>query len=284
MTNETNTLSEEQLDEASEEMSADDIDGSFIPRPRPDVGGIELDGESILLVEGTDAPHWMNTTGTVVWNFLDGESSVDELSAELAKAFRADPEAVGSDVLDMVRALGKAGLLEGVAEEPFVIAPAMPEGLPLGSEISPFEAPDLDGRVRDFGDLRGKRVLLVNWSPTCGYCDRIAPELAELRPELDAHGVELVLVASGDAEANKEKAEPHGLGSAILLQSGQDLDLFQGAGTPSAYLLDEEGRTASELTVGADRVPSLALLALGRQPESAQDPPVPSDADLKSEG
>jgi thiol-disulfide isomerase/thioredoxin len=264
MTNDSIVAAEERADEALEEISAADIDGTFVPRPRPNVDGIELDGESVLLVQGSDAPHWLNTIGTVIWSFLDGESSVDQLAAELAGAFRADPETVRSDVLAMVQDLGRAGLLDKVAEEQLIIGPVTPEGLPVGSEIAPFQAPDLEGRVVDFGDLRGKRVLLVNWSPACGFCDRIAPELAELRPELEDHGVELVLLAIGDAEANREKVEPHGLESAILLQPEIDIDVFRGAGTPSAYLIDEEGRTASELTIGADRVPTLALSTVGR--------------------
>jgi hypothetical protein len=39
--------------------------------------------------------------------------------------------------------------------------------------------------------------------------------------------MELVLLAIGEAESNREKAEHHGLESVIPLQSGLDIDAFQ---------------------------------------------------------
>ena len=33
-------------------------------------------------------------------------------------------------------------------------------------------------------DFRGRRVLLINWSLQCGYCDLMAPDLAKLQAGL----------------------------------------------------------------------------------------------------
>ncbi len=136
---------------------------------------------------------------------------------------------------------------------------AQPLGLAVGSAVQRFQLPDLAGRMVDLEDFRGKRVLLVNWSPQCGFCDLIAPDLAKLRPELQKRKVELVLVSHGEAEVNRTQARQRGLESRILLVSdGQGIETFQNMGTPAAYLLDEDGKIAKPLAVGADHVLELA--------------------------
>lgn len=134
-----------------------------------------------------------------------------------------------------------------------------PVGLPVGSPVDPFAVSDLDGREVSLSQFRGKKALLVNWSPTCGYCDMIAPELVELAPELDSANTALVLLAHGDRDANLSKAESFGLTSSVfLLRDSANPAGFQGVGTPAALLLDEEGKVASPLVIGADKVPVLA--------------------------
>ena len=39
-----------------------------------------------------------------------------------------------------------------------------------------FKLPDTDGVEVAAADLRGRSVLLINWSPRCGFCTMIAPE------------------------------------------------------------------------------------------------------------
>jgi thiol-disulfide isomerase/thioredoxin len=161
-------------------------------------------------------------------------------------------------------------LLDGVAEEiPVVPEYRPPEGLGVGTDLGDISLPDLEGRTVRFKDLQGRRVLLVNWSPSCGYCRKIAPELAGLQTELEAKGVELVLLAIGEQEANRGLLEEFGLASTVLLQDVTDMQVFPGIGTPSAYLVDEEGRIASELAMGAERVPVMARAAAGHESGSA---------------
>jgi peroxiredoxin len=136
---------------------------------------------------------------------------------------------------------------------------AAPVGPPVGSAIDPFTAVTIDGRVVSSGDFAGRKAFLVNWSPTCGYCDMIAPELAAIRPELEKANTELVLLSRGDAEANRAHAEKHGLTDSLyLLDPETNPAGFQGLGTPAAVILDEDGKVASQLLVGADQVPGMA--------------------------
>jgi peroxiredoxin len=141
------------------------------------------------------------------------------------------------------------------------------EGLAVGALLMPFELSDLRGQAVSLEGLRGKRVLLINWSPQCGFCDQIASELARLQSDLHKHNVELLLAGHGTAEANGELAKEHGLECPILLQknASHSIEAFKSQGTPVAYLLDEEGRVARPLAVGSDNVLALAREAAGKQ-------------------
>ena len=254
-----------ELEDAdAEEMSADDINEASVPRPKDEVVGLEMDGEAVLVVEGTWSTHWLNQTSTVVWNSLDGASSVRELSAELARAFGADPEVVLIDVLDVTRQFGRAGLLQGVAKTD---TRSGSQGIAQGKAIPSFELPDAEGRVVSLESLRGQKLLLVNWSPTCGFCKQIAPELAELQPRLQERDVRQVLIATGDIQANRQILEEAGLDALLLLQEAGEAEVFSGTGTPVAYLVDEDGKNAASFAFGSDEVPALARKAAGLPPK-----------------
>jgi len=137
-------------------------------------------------------------------------------------------------------------------------AQALPRGLPVGTAVSPFRLPNLKGQMVALEDFRGRQVLLVNWNPQCGFCTRIAAELARLTSDFRERNIELLFVSHGDREANQKLAEEYRLESPILLLAEQSLDAFAGIGTPAAYLLNEEGQVARPLAIGADQVPLLA--------------------------
>ncbi len=260
------------LDELeAEEMSAADIDGTFVPRIKPEVDGVEVDGEAVLVIDGPWSIHWLNQISTVVFGELDGVSTIDEVSDRLSKAFGADSEVVRNDVLNLVQQLGMAGFLEGVAvEEVQYTSPSM-EGLPVGTVVPPFELKDLDGRTRTDEDLLGRQTLLVNWSPHCGYCGKIGPEVAELQPKLRERGVQTMFISIGGGEEIREQLGELGLDVPVLLQADEHAEIFDGMGTPVAYLIDAEGKTASELAFGSDQVPVLMRGAAGVSEEGNGD-------------
>jgi len=168
---------------------------------------------------------------------------------------------LGGVVYELLRQQGRLLLrleqLEGFAAGVPAHAPA---GLEVGTSVPDFSLRDLDSQLRSLEDFRGQRVLLVHWSPACGFCTRIASELADFEGKLRARKTELVLVSAGDAEANRAVAQEHGLTAPVLLQDEQ-IAAFSGLGTPAAYLIDEEGRVAAPLALGADEVPELARAA-----------------------
>lgn len=157
----------------------------------------------------------------------------------------------------MEQALAAAGV------EGFPLASLEPDsGLPAGSTFPAFALPDLDGNVVALADYHGRRVLLVNWSPDCSFCDQLAPRLAKLQDSLRARNTEMVLVAYGDADDNRECAEENGLRCPILLRgAGRRVEPFESLGTPAAYLLDEQARVVERLALGEPEVGDLARRA-----------------------
>jgi peroxiredoxin len=244
------------------EIKASTIDESFVPRPRDTIVGVELDGESVLLEKDTVQVHHLDQIATLVWNSFDGSVSLGELIQEITEAFQADPDVIRNDVISLSQRFGRAGLLEGVRAE--ALRPPNPNALSTGAEVPSFELPDLEGsRSVALEDYRGRQILLVNWSPSCGFCERIGEELATLEPQLRKQGTEMVFITVGDVEANKEQFQRFGLTSTVLVQESGQLEFLAPMGTPVAYLVDAEGKVAEELAVGADEVPELARTAAG---------------------
>jgi hypothetical protein len=104
-----------------EPIASESIDGSFVPRAKPGVAGIELDGEGLLYDESGSSWHLLNPTAMVIWQFCDGTGTVEELANDLAEAYQTDPVTVLTGTIDTVRQLGQLGLLEGVEPSPVEI-------------------------------------------------------------------------------------------------------------------------------------------------------------------
>jgi peroxiredoxin len=144
---------------------------------------------------------------------------------------------------------------------------AEPErGLALGTLAPPIELPDLSGYARSLSHFRGRKVFLVFFSPRCGYCLDLAPQLAELPWDADGKGLVPLIVTTGTVEENRKMSGDHGLRCRILLQGEVDIAAAYGAfGTPIGYLIDEEGRIASPMAVGANALMALAAEHSGSQ-------------------
>ena len=155
------------------------------------------------------------------------------------------------------RILLRLDSLEGKRAQPDDgTAASGPKGLAVGTAIADFELPDVAGKTRSLSEFRGRRLLLIYWSPDCGFCDMSAPELVEMQSALEANHTQLVLVSYGDAESNRKLAAEHALNCTILLLKDSTAEkylseeVFKYCGTPSAYLLDEQGQVAERLAAG----------------------------------
>jgi peroxiredoxin len=161
-----------------------------------------------------------------------------------------------------------------------------PEGLALNSPAPEFELPDLDGKRRSLGQHRGQSVLVIFFNPACGFCRQMAPKLtaflkaengeqkAEItqtptNAENSAKPPTLVVVSTGEAEANRQLFGEHPVGCPVLLQKNSEVaNAYKANGTPTGYLIDAEGKVASQLAVGAE---ALLKLAEGKAATGGQE-------------
>ncbi len=125
------------------------------------------------------------------------------------------------------------------------------EGLPIGAVVPDFELPDLDGKQVSLTDLKaaGKPVLFFYVAPTCAPCKALVPEFETWQREL-ADKLEIVFLSNGTAKENEEKFGGES-DKTILLQKHREVaDLFKAQWTPTAVLMDANGRVASHAAAG----------------------------------
>jgi thiol-disulfide isomerase/thioredoxin len=123
-------------------------------------------------------------------------------------------------------------------------------------EVAPeVKLPDLEGDTVDLADFRGEKTLVLFWNPGCGFCQQMLPHLKEWERNPPEEAPNLFVVSAGTKEANEEM----GLSFPVVLdQNFATGRAFGVGGTPSAVLVDEEGKIASEVAVGAPAVLELA--------------------------
>ncbi len=213
---------------------------------------VDLGPETVLFDPSSGAAHALNPTAALVWKCLDGESPLEEIVTDLADGFGVSADVVGDQVLDLMKAAGRAGLLEGVAAGP----PEPDRGLVGLAEGESVHLPGM--RV-------GRRTLLINWSAGCGFCAQIVPELVALQPALDRAHIDIVVIDLFDPGATRAAVERDGLVARVLGEpaTAPSGDPFAGMGTPVAYLLDADGRVSSSLAYGAEPVLVLARSQAG---------------------
>src|SRR5215212_7406548 len=134
-------------------------------------------------------------------------------------------------------------------------APTVPAAQKVGEDAPEVKLPDLEGHIVKLADVRGEKTLLLFWNPGCGFCQQMLPDLKQWESEAPESAPRIVVVSAGSEEANREM----GLASPVLLdQNFATGRAFGASGTPSAVLVDAEGKVASEVAVGAPAVMELA--------------------------
>ena len=132
--------------------------------------------------------------------------------------------------------------------------PSVPTGLPIGSSAPEFELPDLSCKSTKLSDFLGKQILLIFFNPGCGFCQKMAPQLLSL----SAEKLTPLIITTGNPDDTRKLFQEHGILWTVLLQDQmQTATRYQVAGTPMGYLIDEQGKIASPIAIGAE-----ALLAL----------------------
>jgi peroxiredoxin len=132
---------------------------------------------------------------------------------------------------------------------------AVPQGPKVGEPAPPIKLRDLEGESVGLEDFRGEDTLVLFWNPGCGFCQQMLPEIKQWEENRPDGTPKLLFVSAGTEEANRDMK----LSSKVVLdQQFAAGRAFGASGTPSAVLVDGEGRIASEVAVGAPAVLGLA--------------------------
>lgn len=131
-------------------------------------------------------------------------------------------------------------------------------GLPRDVAAPTFTLPSVNGGEISLDTYRGRRLLLVFSDPKCGPCRRMMPELASLHrrtPDID-----VLVISRGAIKAVKAELAEHPVTFPVAVQKSWEISRrYAMFATPIAYLIDDFGKIASEVTVGPE--PILILLA-----------------------
>src|SRR5207247_1524756 len=116
----------------------------------------------------------------------------------------ASPLAQGADA---IRALITTTL------NPPAAAPRPLPGPKIGESAPDFSLPDLAGKTVHLSDFRGTPTLLLFWRPSCGFCERMLPDLKAWETNA-RNGAPKLLVVSTDSVADNQAM---GLRSPVVL-------------------------------------------------------------------
>jgi peroxiredoxin len=134
-------------------------------------------------------------------------------------------------------------------------APTVPAAQKVGEEAPEVKLPSLEGNTVQLADFRGQQTLVLFWNPGCGFCQQMLSDLREWEQNPPEEAPRLLVVSAGTQEANREQ----GLISTVVLDKNFAVGrAFGASGTPSAVLVDAQGKVASDIAVGAPAVLQMA--------------------------
>lgn len=124
----------------------------------------------------------------------------------------------------------------------------------IGEELPPFALTNLDGQTIEPHKLIGSKNVLTFFSLHCSFCQRMVEEIKDWEKIKGKDEPNLVIMSDGEIDAHKKL----GLSSTILIDKGNLISNKLGMnGTPSAILVDENGKIVSETAIGAEQIWSL---------------------------
>jgi peroxiredoxin len=154
------------------------------------------------------------------------------------------------------------------------------ELLPKLTVVAAGFQPAVEGSIllpRETKPPNGARPVLHLDSPPDAGSAGLEARLKGRRGRLP---LQMLIVSTGDAEGDYQLFREHQISCPVLLQRHSEVaTAYQVNGTPGGYLIDREGKIASELAMGAE---ALLALAAGkfetRYPESEAEPAAPEAA------
>ena len=152
--------------------------------------------------------------------------------------------------------------------------PAAPQGLPLDSLAPPFELTAYAGGKSSLEQLLayGKPLLLIFTNPNCGPCVILFQEIKEWQ-ESHSEQLTIALISFGTIKENFVNVARNRLGQVLLQQKREVAEKYGANVTPTAVVVDTNGRIVSRLAAGADEIRKLLTTVLGNSHRSDHNHP-----------
>ncbi|MTE16668.1 MauE/DoxX family redox-associated membrane protein [Nocardia aurantiaca] len=173
----------------------------------------------------------------------------------------------------LTRLLGEVGALRRRIDE-LALSTLGAEGLPPGAVAPEFELLNAAGGRTTLETLLGfgRAVLLVFVHPACEMCAALARELPRWQARTE-RTLTIAVVGNGDVAEHLRWGREHGLGEIpVLVQQGNEAALrYRVRGTPSAVLIDADGRVAAPVARGAMAIRDVLTRAKIGTPQQPSD-------------
>lgn len=193
--------------------------------------------KQILLQSDKEVAELFGAQWTPTVILVNADGTIGSRSAVGDKAIRDLVETVKDES-------GKTDLL-------LITPPNAPEETRLGANLPEFSLPDVSGKNISADDLRGKKTLVAFWSLTCSFCDKMLDDLRDWDKAKGLDEPNLLVVSEGEAE----KHQNLDLRSPVVLDAERRISKQLGMiGTPSAVLINENGKIVSETAAGAEQI------------------------------
>ena len=124
------------------------------------------------------------------------------------------------------------------------------QGPPVGKSAPRREVVDIEGEKHVLGERSQRHQVLIFTSPTCPWCEKLAPDMAPFASTLGPE-FQLLLVLADQTPAHEARAyaQRHGGGAPLTLAIAPELfESYAIPGTPYGLLIDKEGVVRSKGT------------------------------------
>jgi peroxiredoxin len=113
----------------------------------------------------------------------------------------------------------------------------------LNRQAPAFSLPgEYGGRV-DLDSYRGRPVLLVFWTTSCGICRRELPMLSQLAPEFQSKGVSILAIHLGGTNEARDYMSSNRIGlTSIADPDGTVGGAYHVNGVPKLVLIGSDGK------------------------------------------
>lgn len=121
----------------------------------------------------------------------------------------------------------------------------------IGESVPEFSIEDLSGKQISQNTFQGEKTLVAFWSLTCPHCVNMMEDLRDWEKQKGQDEPNLIVFSDGETEAHKNL----NLNSPILIdEKYKTAEKFGMSGTPSAVLVNEDGKIVSETATGAAQI------------------------------